>query len=88
MKINDLQRIGGMNPYRKDTGTKASDNAGKRGKQKDEVHISQEAKMLHEVQEADLRSSRIQNLKQSVAAGTYHVEAQKIAEKLLPYLNS
>lgn len=86
MKINDLQRIGGINPYRKDNNPKTSDSAGKRGKQKDEVHISSEAKMLHEVQE-DQRSSRIQNLKQSVATGTYHVEAQKVAEKLLPYLN-
>lgn len=87
MKINDLQRISGMNPYRKDTNPKTSDSAGKRGKQKDEVHISSEAKMLHGVQEADLRSGRIQNLKQSVAAGAYRVEAEKIAEKLLPYLN-
>jgi len=56
--------------------------------QKDQVSISNEAQ---EMLEAKMRSGtperaqKIEDLKQQVSTGTYHVDAGKIAEKLLPY---
>lgn len=40
--------------------------------------------MLNRSSDAD-RVKKIQELKQQVASGTYRVDADKIAEKLLPY---
>lgn len=87
MKINDSNRINGVsktyqvqNEYRKDDSRKA--------RIKDEVQISQTAqKMLNSSRaEHPERAAYINQLKESVQTGTYHVEAGKIAEKLLPYL--
>ncbi|MOA57141.1 Anti-sigma-28 factor, FlgM [compost metagenome] len=52
------------------------------------MQISAAAKeMLNTSQMNDAeRNKHLEKLKQSVASGTYHVEAGKIAEKLLPYL--
>ncbi len=87
MKINDIQRIGAINPYRKNNGH-ASDKAyGKKGVPKDEVLISSEAKeLLSAHADSAQRAKKVQELKQSVMTGTYHVDAGKIAEKLLPYI--
>ncbi|CAM4476825.1 negative regulator of flagellin synthesis FlgM [Paenibacillus endophyticus] len=86
MKINETNRIGGVNPYQKqkDARVGASDKA----KQKDEVQISAAAKELLTTSKASGadRIKHIEELKNAVTSGTYHVEAGKIAEKLLPYL--
>ncbi|MDQ6422508.1 flagellar biosynthesis anti-sigma factor FlgM [Paenibacillus sp. LHD-117] len=86
MKINETNRIGGANPYQKQSEFRA--NEGKKTKQKDEVQISAAAKEMLSTSKlgSSERAERINELKQSVASGTYHVEAGKIAEKLLPYL--
>jgi len=87
MKINDSNRINGVsktyqvqNEYRKNDSGKA--------RTKDEVQISQEAlKMLNSSRAGQPeRAAYVNQLKESVQAGTYYVEAGKIAEKLLPYL--
>ena len=86
MKINEIQRIGAINQYRNQH-SKAGQSEGK-GK-RDEVHISSEAQQLLDAQAqaaAEERGQRIEELKQSVSSGSYYVEANKIAEKLLPYL--
>ncbi|SHE11365.1 anti-sigma28 factor FlgM [Chlamydia abortus] len=93
MKINDIQRIGAINPYQRNQNAHAQIQAGKKGKQKDEVQISPEAKELlssrteqssPEVSEA--RKKKVEDLKNAVSTGTYHVDAGKIAEKLYPYI--
>ena len=84
MKINDTQRIGAVNPYTRAQGTKSG--AGVSGKGKvDEVQISSAAKELLGAQNSEERRKRVEDLKQQVSAGTYHVEAGKIADRLLPY---
>ncbi|WP_141506481.1 flagellar biosynthesis anti-sigma factor FlgM [Paenibacillus luteus] len=86
MKINETNRIGALNPYQKQNEMKAS--GANKAKQKDEVQISAAAKEMlttSKISGAD-RTAHIEQLKSSVASGTYHVEAGKIAEKLLPYL--
>ncbi|MDR6883484.1 flagellar biosynthesis anti-sigma factor FlgM [Bacillus sp. 3255] len=86
MKINEPGRISGTNPYRKNEIRTAS--MGPKQRQTDQVQISEEAKELLGAQqsgEASLKTEKINLLKQQVSSGTYHVDAIKIAEKLLPY---
>lgn len=86
MKINETNRIGGTNPYQKQTEVRA--DGAKKARQKDQVQISAAAKEMLTFSQAQgaERSKQIERLKNEVASGTYHVEAGKIAEKLLPYL--
>ncbi|GFZ97600.1 hypothetical protein GCM10008018_49820 [Paenibacillus marchantiophytorum] len=86
MKINDNQRVGAINPYKKAGDAAFTQAAGKKGKPKDQVEISAEAKELLGASRTEEQTLRIEQLKTSVASGTYHVDAGKIAEKLLPYL--
>jgi negative regulator of flagellin synthesis FlgM len=83
MKINDMQRIAATNSYRKSNDDKIAQAEGKKLKKKDEVNISPEAKQLLG---ASTAKHHIEQLKQSYQTGSYHVEANKIAEKLLPYI--
>ncbi|SDO61737.1 anti-sigma-28 factor, FlgM family [Paenibacillus sp. yr247] len=90
MKINENQRIGNINKYIQNNESR-SVNGTEKKKRKDEVQISAEAKELLESTSAvrsNEQNQRIQELKESVSAGTYHVEARKIAEKLFPYLRN
>ncbi|MGG1641790.1 flagellar biosynthesis anti-sigma factor FlgM [Paenibacillus sp. NRS-1782] len=84
MKINETNRIGAINPYQRNIEAGRQEEQ-KKSRRKDEVSISPEAmEMLNRSSDAD-RVKKIQELKQQVASGTYHVDADKIAEKLLPY---
>ncbi len=88
MKINESNRIGGANPYSKQSEFRSE--SAKKAKQKDEVQISAAAKEMLSTSKLGgaERAERLSELKQSVESGTYHVDASKIAEKLLPYLNN
>lgn len=89
MKINDNQRIGAVNPYKKTGDAKFAHAAGKKDRPKDQVEISAEAKELLDAQgsaRTEEQSRRIEELKTSIASGTYHVDAKKIAEKIFPFL--
>lgn len=81
MKINDMNRIGAMQQYRKSSVSDAGLANSKNKLGKDQLHISDEAKQL----QGAGRSESIQELKQSVESGNYHVDAEKLAERLLPY---
>jgi negative regulator of flagellin synthesis FlgM len=88
MKINDVNRVGSVNPYRKQ---QAAGNAMQVGKKsaKDEVQFSEEALKLLESQETaavdPARAAKLSELKEAVAGGTYKVDAQKVAEKMLEH---
>lgn len=89
MKINEVSRIRQVNAYRNNQQSKPSGEQGK--KVKDEVVISSEAKELLDSQKTGaayqtVSTQRLDELKHAVQTGTYHVDAHKIAEKLLPYL--
>ncbi|MVP01543.1 flagellar biosynthesis anti-sigma factor FlgM [Paenibacillus lutrae] len=86
MKINESHRIGNVNPYAKHKDQMQVSAADKRNRPKDEVQISTEAKQLLGAAGDEVRARKVEELKQQVRSGTYHVEAGKIAEKLLPYL--
>jgi len=83
MKIQDINSAGAIRQYRRNVELH-SDRVGRKEAARDEVRISEEAKGLLEADQE--RVERIQELKRSVQAGTYHVDARKVAEKLLPYI--
>jgi negative regulator of flagellin synthesis FlgM len=89
MKINDSQRIGAVNPYKKVNETISTNSVGPKNKPKDQVEISTEAKellgSLGSVRSEE-QTRRLSELKNLVSSGTYHVESRKIAEKLFPYI--
>lgn len=88
MKINDSQRIGSLPSYRS-ASPSASGRSASGGKgTRDDIRISPEAKELLELQrmEQASRAQRVEELKSSVQAGTYHVSAEQVAEKLWPFL--
>ena len=88
MKINHTQRINAVNPYQKQNDQQTAGLSRKR--KTDEVQISAEAQGLlsdSRVNDPE-RAKRIDDLKNSVSSGTYHVESGKIAEKLMPYFKN
>jgi len=57
--------------------------------QTDQVVLSQKAAEIHAAQQAlaampDVRAEKVAQLKAQMAAGTYRVDAERIAEKLIP----
>jgi len=90
MKINDTGRVGAINNYQRQY---ESQNTGlnNKSRRKDELSISTEGMELLKAQENSQtpeRMKRIEELKEQVSTGTYHVDAGKLAEKLLPYFKS
>ncbi|MFM9279934.1 flagellar biosynthesis anti-sigma factor FlgM [Paenibacillus jiagnxiensis] len=84
MKINEPNRIGAINPYQRNIESNIQESQ-KKSPRKDEVSFSAEAmEMLQRSSNTD-RAKKIQELKQQVASGTYKVDADKIAEKLMPF---
>lgn len=87
MKINETGRVGAVQSYQRNMETPRQEQHQK-SRRKDEVSISTEAmEMLHAQERAGdpERARKIQSLKEQVASGTYQVNADKLAEKLLPY---
>lgn len=87
MKINETGRINAMNPYQRSAEAQRQDQM-KKSSRKDEVSISDEAIQLLQAQNSGNdaeRALKIDSLKQQVSAGTYQVDAAKLAEKLAPY---
>ncbi|MEC0171889.1 flagellar biosynthesis anti-sigma factor FlgM [Paenibacillus graminis] len=88
MKINETGRINAINPYQRNAETQRQEQL-KKSTRKDEVSISDEAIKLLQAQksgEVDAeRASKIESLKQQVSAGTYQVDAAKLAATLAPY---
>lgn len=89
MKINPITRTGGINPYnQQDLKTKEASQA--KGKHKDELLISNEAKQLldtlNSAEGSAVSEAKLQQLKQQVATGTYYVDTQTLVERLLPFL--
>jgi len=82
MKINETQRIGAIQLYKRSQEDKSMSGTSRQSR-RDEVKISSEGL---ELLNGKVDRERIESLKQSVMSGTYHVESNKIAEKLLPFI--
>jgi len=88
MKINDINSVASVNKSYQNQ-VEHRQQSSKTAK-KDQVQISQAAQELLESSRAESteRAEQIKALKQAVQTGTYHVEAGKLAEKLLPFFKS
>ena len=91
MKINESQRLASLQAYRAGTQPKEAVRGGKGNGvvRKDDVQISFAAKeLLQEAQAGNSaeRAQKLEQLRTAVQDGTYRVDAEKIAEKLLKYL--
>lgn len=88
MKINDINSVARVNKSYQNQ-VEHRQQSSKTAK-KDQVQISQAAQELLESSRAESteRAEQIKALKQAVQTGTYHVEAGKLAEKLLPFFKS
>jgi len=82
MKINETQRTGAVNQYKKNNEHKPA-NTDSKFKKKDEINISSEAM---ELLSSKVTDARIEDLKQSYSSDSYYVEPRKVAEKLFPYI--
>lgn len=81
MRIERPNSVQSVNPYRQQE--MRQEEARTRGK-RDQLEISNEALELQRGQETEVeRAARIEELKEQVQAGTYHVDAGLVAEKLL-----
>ncbi len=85
MKINHVNQAGMVNPYRNQAASQAG-QVNKKDKARDGVEFSYEARKMLEEAADPSRAEKIAELKQSVTAGTYHIEAEKLAAKLLPFI--
>jgi negative regulator of flagellin synthesis FlgM len=88
MKVNEPNRPGIINNYNKINKTYAAKGA-KAPMGKDEVKISNEALELlrqgEDIESSSIRKEKINQLKQQIETGTYHVPSEKIAEKFLAF---
>lgn len=91
MRIEGNQSIQSIKAYQQNRQTSSSGNKPS-GTQntRDEVNISQEAKALlqqHTVRDVTSpeRSERINQLKDAVQNGTYHVDSRQVVEKMIQY---
>jgi negative regulator of flagellin synthesis FlgM len=87
MRINEPNRTGMINAYSK-AGATPVNKSGKLAMGKDEVNISSEAmEMLKKVEDlnAPARREKVEQLRKQVEEQTYHVPAEKIAEKFLSF---
>jgi negative regulator of flagellin synthesis FlgM len=84
VKINETQRVGAIHSYKRSEESRTGETNSKKSGRRDEVQISSEAKELQD--SSGVSRQKINELKQAVSSGTYHVDAMKVAEKLLPYL--
>ncbi|EOS54121.1 MULTISPECIES: flagellar biosynthesis anti-sigma factor FlgM [Paenibacillus] len=90
MKVNDIGRVVGINPYQRNQELRDL-HLNKKKQSQDQISISTEAKEMLDAQNRvndPARAERIEKLKEAVSTGNYHVENEKIVEKLLPYFKS
>lgn len=87
MRVNEPNRPGMINAYNKANQSPLNKNA-KVGMGKDEVQISPEAlEMLKQIEDVDApkRKEKVNEIKEQLEQGTYHVPSEKIAEKFLAF---
>lgn len=89
MRINDVNRAGGIQPYKKVQPSKTDGYDVKKPANRDDVQISTEAQQALQnakLQNVGATDERLAELKKAIANGTYQVDAKQLAERLLPYL--
>ncbi|TCS83323.1 flagellar biosynthesis anti-sigma factor FlgM [Tepidibacillus fermentans] len=84
MRINDINRIQGINQYQKMNQKK--EEIKKTEQKKDQILISEEAKELLEKSKDLTRREKIDQIKEQIQNGTYMIDPKKVADKILDWL--
>lgn len=85
MKINDVNRIQGINKYQQ-LNQKDSKDIKNNSQKRDQISISEEAKaLLEKNKEVTSSNPRVDELKSEINNGTYKVDSQKVADKLVDW---
>jgi negative regulator of flagellin synthesis FlgM len=88
MKINETQHLRNLIAYQANEARPYGTH--KQSTRRDELYISQEAKdilLQQNVGASDAaRAQKIEELKERVSTGTYQVDSDKLAERILPYM--
>ncbi|MFC0525408.1 flagellar biosynthesis anti-sigma factor FlgM [Pontibacillus salicampi] len=83
MKINGPNHSN-LNPYRKNI--QKQQDMPKSHTQSDKLEISNQAKQLQENNKSlEARQKRVEDLKNQVQSGNYHVDAQKSAKSIIKF---
>lgn len=85
MKINDVNRIQGINKYQQ-FNQKDSKDIKNNSQKRDQISISEEAKALLEKNKEVTSNPRVDEIKSEINNGTYKVDSEKVAEKLLDWV--
>ena len=80
-----MNRLQGINKYKK-MNQKDWEISQKELK-KDQISISNEAKALLEKNKEVVNTEKVKEFKEKINNGTYQVDSQKVAEKLLEWFN-
>ncbi|WP_339060500.1 flagellar biosynthesis anti-sigma factor FlgM [Tepidibacillus marianensis] len=83
MRINDINRIQGMNPYQK--ANQKRDELKKTDAKKDQISISEEAKELLGKTKEMTHQQKIDQIKEQINNGTYKVDSEQVAKKILDW---
>lgn len=84
MKVNDVNRIQGINKYQQFGKQNEDQNLKQSKSRKDQVSISDEAKaLLEQSKGSDTSSDKINQLKEEVNNGTYKVDSYKVADSMI-----
>ncbi|WP_047153547.1 flagellar biosynthesis anti-sigma factor FlgM [Aneurinibacillus tyrosinisolvens] len=82
MRIERPNQVNPLNPYQQQN--MKQEEVKQKAAGRDQVEISPEAMELQRSKETEAeRAERIAKLKEQVQAGTYHVDAKLLAEKLI-----
>jgi len=84
MRINDINRIQGLNPYQK--ANQKREELKKLDSKKDQISISEEAKELLGKTKDITRQQRIDQVKEQIDNGTYKIDSEQVAKKMLDWL--
>ncbi len=93
MKINDSQLIEGFKQVVQGPQIQRSQQGAKEAVRKnnqaatDDVRLSSKARLYQKVKKAaleapDIRKEKVDDIKQKIAAGTYNVKGERVAEKI------
>lgn len=85
MKVNDVNRLQGINKYR--TLDQKEKEIKQKNLKKDQISISEEAKALLEQTKQPTDKHRVKEIKEQIENENYKIDVLKTAEKMLEWFN-
>jgi negative regulator of flagellin synthesis FlgM len=82
VKINDINRVNGVDKYRK---LNQKDQIKQHTSKKDQISISNEAKALLEQTKGTMNKEKVAQLKEQIDKGTYQLDSKQVADKMIEW---